>query len=80
MAKRKKRIVILMGVPGSGKGTQSVLMTKENGFRHISTGELLRKMVSSSEKKTPEQEKIMEYIKEGKCCLMILFIKWHLRK
>jgi adenylate kinase len=34
--------IILLGAPGSGKGTQGELMTKTYGFPKISTGDLLR--------------------------------------
>jgi adenylate kinase len=38
----KKDIVILMGVPASGKGTQARRIAQQFGYAHISTGELLR--------------------------------------
>lgn len=34
--------IILLGAPGSGKGTQAVLVSKELGLPHISTGEIFR--------------------------------------
>jgi adenylate kinase len=37
--------VILMGVPGSGKGTQARKLSKEFGIPQISTGEMLREAV-----------------------------------
>jgi adenylate kinase len=36
-------VVILLGPPGVGKGTQGVLLAEGAGFRHVSTGDLLRK-------------------------------------
>lgn len=39
-----KKIVILLGIPGSGKGTQASLITEKFGHRHISTGVLLRRL------------------------------------
>lgn len=36
-------IVILLGPPGVGKGTQGVLLCERRGFTHLSTGDLLRK-------------------------------------
>lgn len=34
--------IVLLGAPGSGKGTQAALLVEELGLPHISTGELLR--------------------------------------
>jgi len=34
--------IVLLGAPGSGKGTQATLMVKRLGLSHISTGVLLR--------------------------------------
>lgn len=39
--------IVLLGAPGSGKGTQAALMRKQLGLPHISTGELLREAVES---------------------------------
>jgi adenylate kinase len=38
--------IVLLGAPGSGKGTQSELLVKSYGIPHISTGDLLREAVS----------------------------------
>ena len=35
--------LIIMGPPGAGKGTQSVLIAGKLGLKHLSTGEILRK-------------------------------------
>jgi adenylate kinase len=34
--------IILIGLPGCGKGTQSKKLSKELGYQHISTGDLIR--------------------------------------
>lgn len=39
--------IIFMGPPGSGKGTQSIMLAKEVGIPTISTGEALRKEVEN---------------------------------
>lgn len=38
-------LVILLGAPGSGKGTQAVRLSKELGIPHISTGDLFRENI-----------------------------------
>jgi len=39
--------IVLLGAPGSGKGTQAALMVEELGLPHISTGELLRAAIAA---------------------------------
>jgi len=39
--------IVLLGAPGSGKGTQAALLAKELNLPHISTGELLRSAVKA---------------------------------
>ena len=38
--------IILFGPPGSGKGTQSTRLMETYGFKHLSTGDLLRSEIS----------------------------------
>jgi adenylate kinase len=38
--------LILLGAPGSGKGTQSAMLVESLGYEHISTGNLLREEIS----------------------------------
>ena len=39
--------LILLGAPGSGKGTQAARLVSDLGYLHLSTGDLLRKETSS---------------------------------
>jgi adenylate kinase len=39
--------IVILGAPGSGKGTQASLLVKELELPHISTGELLRSAVKA---------------------------------
>lgn len=39
-------IIILLGAPGSGKGSVSAELKQKYGFNHISTGDLFRKVMS----------------------------------
>src|SRR6476659_2638598 len=38
--------VVLLGAPGSGKGTQGVVVARHFGVPHVSSGELLRSQVA----------------------------------
>jgi len=55
-------ILVLLGPPGSGKGTQGALLKNKLGFEHISTGDMLRAEVS---KKSTLGLKAEEYMKQG---------------
>ena len=41
-----RKIVILLGHPGAGKGTQSRAMVRQLDIPHISTGDMLREAVA----------------------------------
>jgi len=55
-------IVVFLGPPGAGKGTQAKRLAKEKGFVHLSTGDLLREAVR---KGTPLGKKAKEYMERG---------------
>lgn len=59
--KRLMRIVLL-GAPGSGKGTQAALLEKKLGVPHISTGVLFREAVS---KQTPLGKQVKSILDRG---------------
>lgn len=60
---QKQKVLILLGPPGSGKGTQAVKISKEMNIPHISTGDLFRDNISRN---TELGEKAKAYMHEGK--------------
>ncbi len=55
-------VLILLGPPGVGKGTQSELLSRELGFRKIATGDLLRE---ARDDDTPLGRKAQGYMDAG---------------
>lgn len=55
-------IIILLGAPGSGKGTQAARISKELSIPHISTGELFRDHLN---RKTPLGERVRSFMDKG---------------
>lgn len=41
-------VIVLLGAPGSGKGTLSNFLVKKHQFKHISTGDLFRKNIAEN--------------------------------
>ncbi|MDE1975808.1 MAG: nucleoside monophosphate kinase [Elusimicrobia bacterium] len=56
-------IVILLGSPGSGKGTQSKILSARYGFVHLATGDVFR---AEMQAKTPLGVKAADYVKAGR--------------
>lgn len=56
------RVIILLGPPGSGKGTQAVRLSKELGIPHISTGDLFRDHLSRN---TDLGKRVKSYMEKG---------------
>lgn len=55
--------ILLLGAPGSGKGTASEQLIKSNGFTQLSTGDLYRAEIAN---KTELGLKAVEYMNAGK--------------
>lgn len=58
----KKRLVIMFGAPGSGKGMIGDALVKAFGFQKISTGDILRDEVK---RQTPLGCRIAEHVSDG---------------
>ena len=54
--------IVLLGPPGSGKGTQANLICEKYNLPHISTGDIFRENIAN---KTPLGVKAKEYIDKG---------------
>ena len=47
---KQLEVIIFLGPPGSGKGTQAKMLSKKIDFQHISVGDLLRENISNNTK------------------------------
>ena len=56
-------IIVLMGAPGAGKGTQARLLEERLGIPQISTGDIFRAL---KEERTPLAEEVQAIMKSGK--------------
>lgn len=59
----KPKIIFILGGPGSGKGTQSEMLSTEFGMKHLSAGELLR---AEQSRGTADGRIIDAYLADGK--------------
>jgi adenylate kinase len=72
--------IIILGPPGSGKGTQAVQVAREFGIKHLSTGDILREEVKG---KTDLGDKARGYMDEGELVpddLMLEMIRKEIKK
>lgn len=55
--------VVLLGAPGSGKGTQAARLSKRYGVPHVSSGEIFRDEIA---KKSELGNQVHEYVSSGR--------------
>ncbi len=57
------KIIVLIGAPGAGKGTQARLLQERRGIPQISTGDMFREMKNAD---TPLAKEVQEIMASGK--------------
>lgn len=65
------RLLILLGAPGSGKGTQAKLLAESLGLVHLSTGDILREEVRRG---TPLGNQAKQYMNSGELVPDVLIL------
>ncbi|MBC7289011.1 MAG: nucleoside monophosphate kinase, partial [Armatimonadetes bacterium] len=55
-----RQVVVLLGPPGAGKGTQGAAVVDEFGLVHVATGDLLRAAVAEGTQLGLEARKYMD--------------------
>src|SRR6478609_3956988 len=61
VASRKYRTILLFGMPGSGKGTQGMVLGQLPGLVHVSCGDIFRKLPKYGEL----GKEILRYFSQG---------------
>jgi adenylate kinase len=60
---KKDYYIILLGAPGSGKGTLAKYLVEQYGFEHLSTGDMFRKVIAEN---TPLGQELKAIVVSGK--------------
>lgn len=57
---RNKKVIFVVGGPGSGKGTQCEKIVENFGYTHLSSGDLLRAEVKSGSERGKQLNEMMQ--------------------
>lgn len=60
---KPQTVIIMLGAPGAGKGTQAIRLSEMHGLPQISTGDLFRENLKNN---TPLGQKAKSYMDQGK--------------
>ncbi|RPI32078.1 MAG: adenylate kinase [Actinomycetota bacterium] len=60
MARTRERNIVLLGAPGSGKGTQAERIVARYGLPHIATGDMLRAAIAKGTEMGREARRFMD--------------------
>lgn len=60
-----KEVFVLLGPPGSGKGTQALVLIEETDLPHISTGNLFREFLASTQQDNPLAKQLKGFMEKG---------------
>lgn len=55
-----KRHIVMMGAPGSGKGTQSAILSEKLGIKAFSMGDILRNVAKGTSSEAQEVKKLID--------------------
>ncbi|MEM8912491.1 MAG: nucleoside monophosphate kinase [Planctomycetota bacterium] len=69
---RQPRVIVLLGSPGSGKGTQGRRIATHFGIPHLSTGQMLRTMVP----RNSDERQIQQHILNGGFADDDVMLRW----
>jgi adenylate kinase len=53
-------ITVFLGAPGTGKGTVATILKEEYGYKHLSTGDIFRKIIASGSDLGKEVSEVMD--------------------
>lgn len=74
----KNLLIILVGPPGSGKGTQAELLAEKLGFYHLGSSEIIKEKLPSLP--TEQERRVRQDMNSGKLIPADLMAQWAVEK